>query len=37
MDEGRSWFVKLSGDAQLVQDQREVFRDFLKTLKFNAP
>ena len=33
----RSWFVKMKGDPQLVRDQREAFRSFLQTLKFNAP
>ncbi len=33
---GRTWFVKIKGDRQLVRDQREAFRNFLKTLKFSA-
>ena len=31
---GQSWFVKMQGDPKLVRDQREAFRNFLKTLKF---
>ncbi len=29
-----AWFVKLTGDAQLVADSGEVFEKFLKSLKF---
>ncbi len=32
----RTWFVKISGDPQLVRAQVDTFRKFMKTLKFNA-
>ncbi len=34
---GQTWFVKMSGDPQLVRAQVDTFRTFMKTLKFNAP
>lgn len=33
---GRSWFVKIRGEAALVASQRDTLRKFLQTLKFNA-
>ncbi|MHB0955804.1 MAG: hypothetical protein ACYC0X_05425 [Pirellulaceae bacterium] len=36
LQEDRSWFIKIRGEAQLVSDQRETFRTFLKSLKLSA-
>jgi hypothetical protein len=31
------WFVKMIGEESVVADQQDEFRDFLKSLKFEAP
>ena len=31
---GSAWFLKLSGEKQIVQDSRKVFDQFLKTIQF---
>jgi hypothetical protein len=33
---GRSWFVKMTGPADLVGQQQPAFEDFLKSLRFEA-
>lgn len=33
---GRSWFVKLRGNADLVDRQRDTFKTFLESLKFDV-
>ena len=37
IQEANSWFIKMSGDRQLVQNQVEAFQDFLKTLILATP
>jgi hypothetical protein len=37
LQDAGSWFVKISGDATLVREQREAFRNFLRTLRFVVP
>ncbi|HTR40483.1 MAG TPA: hypothetical protein VMH87_02545 [Pseudomonadales bacterium] len=32
-----AWFFKMTGDADLVEQQKPVFVDFLKTLSFSSP
>ncbi len=32
--DGKSWFIKLRGDADVAQAQREAFRDFLESINF---
>jgi hypothetical protein len=34
MHEGNSWFVKMTGDAPLVEEQRKAFEAFVNSLKF---
>lgn len=34
MHEGNSWFVKITGDAPLVEEQRKAFEAFVNSLKF---
>lgn len=34
--DGVSWFIKLTGPAALVEQQKPAFLSFLKTLKFHA-
>jgi hypothetical protein len=34
--DGATWFIKLKGDKEVVADAEPVFRDFLKTIHFNA-
>jgi hypothetical protein len=34
--EGTTWFVKMTGDANLVEQQKPVFVDFLKSLSFTS-
>jgi hypothetical protein len=36
MQANESWFVKIQGDAELLQKQRDAFRGFLTSLKFNV-
>ncbi len=36
VESGRSWFVKLKGDAKLAQQQQGAFRAFLNSLQFSA-
>jgi hypothetical protein len=33
---GVVWFFKLTGDRSLVESQREIFTDFLKSVKFSS-
>jgi hypothetical protein len=35
--DGTAWFYKMTGDADLVEQQKPVFVEFLKSLKFQAP
>jgi hypothetical protein len=35
--DGRLWFVKMIGEESVVASQREQFRAFLKSLRFDAP
>ena len=32
-----SWFYKLMGDEQIVDQQKDAFTKFVQTAKFNAP
>lgn len=34
LQQDRSWFVRLRGNAQLAAEQRTAFRDFLKSIQF---
>jgi hypothetical protein len=34
--DGTSWFFKMTGDADLVEQQKPIFIDFLKTLSFGS-
>jgi hypothetical protein len=34
LSNGRSWFFKMRGDAELVQQQRDAFRAFLQSFEF---
>jgi hypothetical protein len=35
--EGMAWFYKMTGDAELVEQQKPAFIEFLKSLNFGAP
>jgi len=36
--DGNTWFYKLMGDVQVVEQQKDVFTKFIQTVKFsNAP
>ena len=33
--DGSAWFLKLSGDKKLVAENRETFKTFLESIRFN--
>jgi hypothetical protein len=36
-DDGVTWFVKMVGDAALAERERQHYRDFLKSIRFESP
>lgn len=32
--DGSAWFLKLSGDKKIVDDSREIFNQFIESLRF---
>jgi hypothetical protein len=33
----RTWFVKMTGPPQLIESQRQIFLDFVKSFRFTSP